>query len=277
MNWYYTDGQKRVGPVTEYEIGQLAAQGKIGPDTLVWNELISKWQPYGQMRGGESTTSETALPLNEPTKSRGDSGAQSTFGPAEEKKMSACVECGRVFPDEEMLRYEDSMICASCKPAFFQKLKEGAVMPASMEYGGFWIRFGAKIIDGIIMGLVNSVLTFMLFLLFGLSFLTFDPKERMSGTYFAAQGISSVLQLVLQATYVTFFLGKYAATPGKMACGLKVVMADGEKVSYSRALARHLAEYLSAIILMIGYIMAAFDEEKRALHDRICNTRVIKK
>jgi hypothetical protein len=26
---------------------------------------------------------------------------------------------------------------------------------------------------------------------------------------------------------------------------------------------------------MIGYIMAAFDDQKRALHDRICNTRVI--
>ncbi len=276
MNWYYTDGQKRVGPVTDYEIEQLVLQGKIGPDTLVWNELVSRWQPYGKIKRDNSNVS-AAAPQEKTTESGVDSERLFTSEPFEGKKMSACVECGRRFPDEEMVAYGDSMICASCKPVFFQKLREGAVMPASMEYGGFWIRFGAKTIDGIIMGLVNMVLTFMLFLLFGVSFLTFDPGERMSGMYLAAQGISSVLQLVMQAAYVTFFIGKYAATPGKMACGLKVVTAEGESVSYLRALGRHFAEYLSAIILMIGYIMAAFDEEKRALHDRICNTRVIRK
>ena len=73
-----------------------------------------------------------------------------------------------------------------------------------------------------------------------------------------------------------FFLGKFGATPGKMACKLKVVRPDGERISYARALGRHFAEMLSGIILYIGYIMAAFDEEKRTLHDRICDTRVIK-
>jgi uncharacterized RDD family membrane protein YckC len=34
---------------------------------------------------------------------------------------------------------------------------------------------------------------------------------------------------------------------------------------------------VSGIILLIGYIMAGFDEEKRALHDRVCDTRVIYK
>ena len=79
------------------------------------------------------------------------------------------------------------------------------------------------------------------------------------------------------AAYTTWFLGKYAATPGKMALGLKVITADGGKVSYLKAFGRYFAEIVSGIILNIGYIMAAFDDEKRALHDRICNTRVVKK
>jgi len=82
---------------------------------------------------------------------------------------------------------------------------------------------------------------------------------------------------MIGVTYATFFIGKYAATPGKMACKLKVVTSDGGQVSYARAFGRYFAEFLSAIIFFIGYIMAAFDEEKRALHDRICDTRVIKK
>jgi uncharacterized RDD family membrane protein YckC len=61
-----------------------------------------------------------------------------------------------------------------------------------------------------------------------------------------------------------------------MACNIKVVMADGGKVSFARAIGRHFAKFISGMILGIGYIMAGFDDQKRALHDRICDTRVIK-
>jgi uncharacterized RDD family membrane protein YckC len=61
-----------------------------------------------------------------------------------------------------------------------------------------------------------------------------------------------------------------------MACRLKVVTPEGNPISYGRALGRALASILSGMICAIGYIMAAFDEEKRSLHDRICNTRVVK-
>ncbi len=59
--------------------------------------------------------------------------------------------------------------------------------------------------------------------------------------------------------------------------GLRIVRSDGSRVSYLRALGRHFAEFISALILYIGYIMVAFDSEKRALHDHICDTRVIQK
>jgi uncharacterized RDD family membrane protein YckC len=62
-----------------------------------------------------------------------------------------------------------------------------------------------------------------------------------------------------------------------MACGLRVVRPDGESLTFMRAFGRHFAEMLSGLILMIGYLMAAFDSEKRALHDRISDTRVVHK
>jgi uncharacterized RDD family membrane protein YckC len=55
-----------------------------------------------------------------------------------------------------------------------------------------------------------------------------------------------------------------------------VITADGEPITYWRAFGRYFGKLLSGIILGIGYLMAAFDEEKRALHDRICHTRVVK-
>jgi uncharacterized RDD family membrane protein YckC len=60
-----------------------------------------------------------------------------------------------------------------------------------------------------------------------------------------------------------------------MALSLKVVRADGSKVSYMRAFGRAAAEIVSGILLLIGYIIAGFDDEKRALHDRMCDTRVV--
>jgi uncharacterized RDD family membrane protein YckC len=72
-------------------------------------------------------------------------------------------------------------------------------------------------------------------------------------------------------------VGKNGATVGKMACGIRVVGADGKSVGYGKSTGRYFAKMLSYIIILIGYIMAAFDDEKRSLHDRLCETRVVYK
>ena len=72
-------------------------------------------------------------------------------------------------------------------------------------------------------------------------------------------------------------LWKYQATLGKMALSLKVISADTPQLSYGRCVGRFFAEWLSTLVLFIGYIIAGFDEEKRTLHDHICGTRVVKK
>jgi uncharacterized RDD family membrane protein YckC len=79
----------------------------------------------------------------------------------------------------------------------------------------------------------------------------------------------------LPAAYEIFFLGTYGATLGKMLMKIKVVTPDGGRISYARATGRHFAKILSGIICYIGYLMAFWDDEKRALHDRMCGTRVI--
>ena len=174
---------------------------------------------------------------------------------------SRCSECGLVFREDELIRFGDSLVCAGCKPLYVQRLREGVASVGEMVYAGFWIRFGAKFIDGIIVGIAGFLLGFAGTVIGG-------PR---------ANSFVTVLSWVLSLAYTTYFLGAYSATPGKMACGLKVIRPDGEKISYARACGRFFAEILSYIILFIGYIIAAFDDEKRALHDRICDTRVVKK
>jgi len=89
--------------------------------------------------------------------------------------------------------------------------------------------------------------------------------------------ISILLSIIFPIIYYIYFLVKYSATPGKMALGIKIICLDNDRISVMKALGRNLSEILSGITLGIGYIIAAFDSEKRALHDRICNTRVVRK
>jgi uncharacterized RDD family membrane protein YckC len=102
------------------------------------------------------------------------------------------------------------------------------------------------------------------------------PNPNNLGPFFLYQGVTMLINLSMSLLYSWFFLSRDGATPGKMALGLKVVRADGSKLSTGRIIGRFFSELLSSLLLCIGYIMAGFDEEKRALHDRICDTRVIK-
>ncbi len=250
MQWYYAVGKEQMGPVTEEEFQALVNEGKIKSKTLVWNPNMANWDEYARVMTGGTTEA----------------------GAAEDSGKSFCSECGRAFSREEMIQYGDSWVCAGCKPIFVQKLKEGMSVSGAMEFAGFWLRFGAKFIDWIIVGVANTILSFAAGIIM---FPALSSPDSLAAVILPF--ILQLFQFAITAVYTTWFLGKYAATPGKMACGIKVVTGDGDKVSYLRALGRYFAEMLSAIILCIGYIMAAFDEQKRALHDRICDTRVIRK
>lgn len=82
---------------------------------------------------------------------------------------------------------------------------------------------------------------------------------------------------LISFTYYIFFTGYCGQTPGKMVLRIKVVRQDGSPISYGRAAFREVpAKFLSGIIFGIGYLMVIFDDQKRALHDRLSDTYVIK-
>ena len=262
MQWYYAEKDQQQGPVNEDEFNRLCASGTITPRTLVWNQTMTDWQKLQ-----DTDFFKADLPDTDPA-----SGPESLSEPGTADNRKQCTQCGKTLPADELAAFGDQLICAACKPVFLQKMREG-VSTGKMVYGGFWIRFAAKFVDGLIMGLLSVVMGFV----FGFAF-SAVPMGSDEFTATLVPGIiNSLLQWIVGICYVVFFVGKYAATPGKMLCGLKIVTPDGGRVSYARAFGRYFAEILSSIILCIGFIMAAFDSEKRTLHDRICATRVIKK
>jgi uncharacterized RDD family membrane protein YckC len=198
-----------------------------------------------------------------------------------------CSECGRPFPANQLYSVGGANICASCYPAYVQRTSQGAMQPAqpvgARRYGGFWIRFVARVIDGILLAVVGGIIRIPLFLLMGgTSLLTGIASDDSGAAARAAipavmgmAGLSFLIQIALSVAYEVYFLTTRGATLGKQVLGLKVVRADGGPISAGLAAGRFFAYVLSGMILAIGYIIAAFDSEKRALHDHICNTRVI--
>jgi uncharacterized RDD family membrane protein YckC len=251
MNWYYAHNGQQLGPVDDAGLDALIADGTLKPDSLVWADGMANWQPLSQAR-----SSGTGTPAS----------------------GGVCSQCGGTFPPESLIRIADRSVCAACKPAVLQQLQEGVLLPGGQthEFGGFWIRFGAKIIDGLVMAIPIYAINFGLaFAMFGVFAPQPDPNNLTP--FFAYQGIVTLINMVIGMAYSGFFLSKYSATPGKMACGLKVIRADGTEMTFWRGAVRYLGEFVSTLTCFIGYIMAGFDEEKRALHDRICGTRVVKK
>ena len=68
------------------------------------------------------------------------------------------------------------------------------------------------------------------------------------------------------------------ATLGKMAIGVRIVRVDGAQLSFGRATARHFLKVMITPLVpfAIGYLMAAFTARKRALHDVLADTLVVK-
>ncbi|PTY08248.1 RDD family protein [Opitutaceae bacterium EW11] len=267
MQWYYAINGQRQGPVTEAEFEQLLRDGVIRPDTLVWRQGMANWQRHGDV-----------APAAAPTPAASSAGSVTPDGTVKpvEDDTAICAESGKRYPKREMIQYEGKWISAEHRDAYFQRLREGGTLPGSFRYGGFWIRFAAKLIDGIILFVANSVIALIL----GMGMFAHQSAINANDptfifTLLAKQGLLMLINMGLGLLYSWFFLSRFSATPGKMALGLKVVRADGSNLSNGRIIGRYFAEMVSAIILYIGYIIAAFDDEKRALHDMICDTRVI--
>jgi uncharacterized RDD family membrane protein YckC len=174
-----------------------------------------------------------------------------------------------------MIRYGNIFVCANCKPRFMQKLAEGAAVPGTVRYAGFWRRFLAYFIDAAILFGVNFILQMAIFYP---AFSMVTPADpRFTGADLGLLVGLYTLQFATAFTYETVLIWKYGATLGKLVCQIEVVTAEGRTISYALSVGRYFAKILNSFTCLIGYIIAAFDEEKRGLHDRLCNTRVIVK
>lgn len=144
----------------------------------------------------------------------------------------------------------------------------------SLPKGGFWIRFVAAFVDGIIMVIVQSIFGFFVGMGVGMGSIMrggiSDEGQLLSWI------IAFFVNILIGMAYHIFFVGWRGQTPGKMALKLKIIQTNGEEMTYGKAFLRWVGYSISGLTLGIGYLMVAFTKQKQGLHDKIAGTYVIR-
>ena len=177
----------------------------------------------------------------------------SDCGGAVSTKAEACPHCGRALEPQPPLS------------------SDGDVTPT---YAGFWVRFGAVVIDTVVLGLAGVILAIITVI----AIVLVSPDtflDTLLSPVFAI--LSQIVMNILSAAYFVFMhSSSKQATLGKMAMGLKVTDLDGERIGVGKSFLRLIGTFVSAVLLMIGYLMVAFTERKQGLHDKIAGTLVVR-
>lgn len=138
--------------------------------------------------------------------------------------------------------------------------------PPREAMAGFWIRFLAAIVDGILIAIVAGVIGAIL----GLG--------TPGSSEFQLLNTSNWVQTILSLAYFTYFHATAAGQSiGNKVCGIRVLDADtGGPIPYSRAFIRALMSIVSALPLFLGYLWMLWDSRKQTWHDKVANTLVVK-
>jgi uncharacterized RDD family membrane protein YckC len=127
---------------------------------------------------------------------------------------------------------------------------------ASGARAGFWRRFGAAFVDGLVIALPINVLV---------------------AAFPDAIVALNALSILVQAVYFTLLEGgRSGQTLGKQALGIRVVdLQGGGSIGYGRAFVRYLGRFVSTIVFLLGYLWMLWDREKQTWHDKMAGSVVV--
>ena len=235
--WFFADAARQQhGPFGMDELRGKLARGEIRHDTLVWKTGMADWQPLQQ-----------AVP---------DVARAAFATPAAPAIDPLTSQAAIMAPGTEVDR-------------------------SDIHYAGFWRRVAAYQLDSLILGVASYIVIIPVAMVMGLGLSSMQAQAASDpAAMFAAMWpmllVSYLLMFAIQAAYFACMHSRPAqATLGKMAVGIKATRPDGGRISFWRGVGRWAGLFLSAIPLGIGYLMAAFTDRKRALHDIVSDTVVV--
>ena len=182
-----------------------------------------------------------------------------------------CSRCGGTFCNNCLVGIGGQSYCAGCKTEQLLDARSG-VDRSVLGYTTVLKRFGALILDSILLAIPNYACMFLIMFLIG----TFPGQQPASPE-------ASLLILLIYIPIISFpilYEGlmlslKNGQTVGKMAVSARVVRADGSSISTGQAWGRAVMRTLLGCLMGIDYLPALFTQEKTTLHDMIVGTRVV--
>lgn len=156
----------------------------------------------------------------------------------------------------------------------------GYQLAGQPRYGGFWIRFLARLLDGLVLGIPFGVL----FAIVGIAAAGATSATSQNGQISPAAGgalagVSLLLYAILFVAAVLYFvvLWTTGATLGMRVLGLRMVDAQtGQNIGYGKAILRYIGLIISGIPCYLGYLWVAWDPQKQGWHDKIAGTLVLR-
>lgn len=174
-----------------------------------------------------------------------------------------CPRCG-----VDVARYRADLAAVSAVPAPpVEPLPSAPAAPAVAapsstgipRHAGFWIRAGAVLIDVVLVMVAEVLFGFALWAV---------TDDRL------AYAASRAFRFLASPCYFVFLHWARGQTLGKIVFRVRVVTLAGGPLPFGISVLRHLGSWISAAIFGVGYLVAAFRTDKRALHDLIAGTRV---
>lgn len=168
-----------------------------------------------------------------------------------------------------MEKDQSYQVVDSYQQSQYQGVQSAEIATSQVEYAGFWIRFAANFVDGLIIFVPCMTLVIIAGLVIG------ADNINNSGLL---DVVVRLISMFIGWIYFVYMTHKYNATLGKKAFGIKVVSEKSEKLTFGQTILREtIGKLISSLILCIGYIMAGFTSKKQALHDKIAGTLVVYK
>ncbi len=143
-------------------------------------------------------------------------------------------------------------------------------------YAGYWLRFWAAFVDGIVLLVALVAVGFVVLFIIGAAMSA--SNASITEIQLVADSASIVVSILVTWLYESLMESSAnQATLGKMLAEIKVTDMYGNRISFGQATGRHFGKIISALMLGVGFLMAAFTERKQALHDQMAGCLVIRK
>lgn len=275
MVWYYAEGERQRGPISDEEFQELVNKGRIHHETLIWQDGMETWQPMKEVWKGGPTNVGPSVPVSSgpnthdaspelpgmPTPPQGLSNPATPPAPSQSASNLYCAQCRRgPLAAGDGSQLGNLRLCRQCDADMARHYQQqtwqqqGNATPAggwagqayshvagaALVFASIFSRAVAKILDNLLATIVMVILMVATADVSQMGF-TMDDLANDPEKVFAVLAPYMLASVIFAALYDAILVGFFGATLGKMALGIRIVSGDGSRVKWSQAIIRAIA------------------------------------